>query len=1071
MDLPPLEPGLQAIAVALGLFSTTDGTTSLNTSFFTNPLKTVEGFFASDQRLDALSDALAAVLGEAQLRLPPPAPDGASVHCFPIVPSSASGGVYLYLERTATSSTLGLVAEGAHGASGATFDVSAPLVSGTVGTSVAPSFVTGTAANAAAGTADNPVRLDATLPVAWAAPAKPFGLAAVQLTGLIYLDLGQSRLQLTLVGLDLGDGPKDLSFDPQHIGPETADLVMAALRAALTTAGLSPSDPVNQFVEALPVLSGRLDGAPPLDLKDVVANPGAFRDWLGTLAKTTLPAATGTGETTNALCAWLVSLGQLLGAAPPAEGVELPTAAAPLQLVLLHDSDGSPLVQLQAALVPAASTGSSSLQLGFVGQIGASHLGLPGDTLPDAFLAAEVSLLSLPLTRTAPVEVLPSARIYLDSGAPVHPAKPGDPTGLTVGRVRAGLSITGVSTTDGSTASGSTTPGSTSPGGISPLLELDDVAASIPGVTPNGWQVPTLALGPTQQLGAAAGALLQPVLAKLVGSGNVAAALLQLVGLTDAASFEAFVTDPAGSITTHYRNLLAGNQLPDFALSLAQLLGLSLDPASGAGTTDAPCLISLTGLSAASSPGPPVGSATKANLALWQETASSTSSPPGLRIGFRASAGSTSATPPWQLSWTGALVGFDLPPAGSSGRMAVQLPGRQDVSLQLGLSHLPPGVLGAADLTISAGWQPGSPLAVSGTVTGLAVQVDGAAVPLGDVSFPPGLSLDGITGTKLRAVGALLGTLASSLDPALGVLAGLAGIGLPVANGLPADWPSLSDLAPTGIPDLLVDPVGGLMKWLQALAGAGPAPGSVQPHLLVALHVLQEALLGAAPSRPASLLPTSAATAGNGSAADPWELVFGPASSSVSLLLWLGPDGPSGSWSSSLRADLESSIARSGAWPFCHRDQRLAPARSRSPPARPRRGGLVANRPGRRPEGGRRCGTHQLLPPSRSHRLAGFPATSPGCAPSGTFPPGRGQPRSLVAQGPHPGATCPGAGGAELRAHRCVVSSGHRSTGRRFSGDLHGGQPQGLRHATRPGRLVGSGGGAFLPGRPGRRRR
>ena len=237
---PPLNRACKQLPSPSGSLRTTEGTTSLNTSFFTNPLKTVEGLFASDQRLDRLSDALGAVLGEAQLRLPPPAPDGASVHCFPIVPSSASGGVYLYLERTATSSTLGLVAEGAHGASGATFDVSAPLVSGTVGTSVAPSFVTGTAANAAAGTADNPVRLDATLPVAWAAPAKPFGLAAVQLTGLIYRDLGQSRLQLTLVGLDLGDGPKDLSFDPQHIGPETAELVMAALRAALTTAGLSP---------------------------------------------------------------------------------------------------------------------------------------------------------------------------------------------------------------------------------------------------------------------------------------------------------------------------------------------------------------------------------------------------------------------------------------------------------------------------------------------------------------------------------------------------------------------------------------------------------------------------------------------------------------------------------------------------------------------------------------------------------------------------------------------------------------------------------------------------------------
>jgi len=848
--LADLEAEVLALATALGLTTLgQDGSHALNADFFAHPLTALRGILSNASQREGLLQALDAFVPP----VPPAVLDGDGTRYHPLLGQGNAGQLYLKVTAGEALVDVGLAAElrGA-GATAPALTVDVPLVRGADGS------LTVLLADGAAGP---PLKVALRVPM-----SNPDGA----ITGSLLLggqaQAGTFRIELTQPAHD-GSGPQTLVFDPLA-GLRGAAPLLAGILEALGGRVATP-EPV---LQALPALLGLAGGLPPLPLTDLTHDPAAMRGWLKGLAQDTLP------DGRSAIVVWLTAIGQLLDAAVTGgTGGGPPPESDPLRLVLVDATAGVPGVTLTAGLRTAPDSATSVLVIGVRIEAHAPAV--------DAQLLADVALLAMPLSGTAPATVI--ERLDLAVAAPAGSAQLLPSTSTPAGAVAVGGLRAGVSYRAGAFAA---------------LLELTDVVLA-------GQTHPLLDLLDARSLTAALkDDLVKAISAGISGAASnpLADALLTLLGLTPGANPAIdpalLATAPTRALADYFRRLRSAPAGWTPILSaLGTLLGNPPGTAlAGSGSATDPWRVSLTRFTA------PAGALPTLSLALW-DAAPPGAAGPMLRLGLALSAQAAGTPPPWTAAVTAALVSVDLP-AGGGG--AVQWLGQLDANLTLTPPGPQPGdalALEADEIAVQVSWRPSASLAAQATVRALTLSNGTATVALGDVALPPPGGFDPGDPALGFAAGAeavwaatrlLLARAAGSWGgPAGTALAALLGLATPGTLGLPPELPPLAPPTATDLRTLLRDPLRTLGGWMAAMLADSALTADGAALVDTLRWPLQALLTDTVPltaERPAYLdLPP----AGYGTAQSPWTLPLQAAGSpAVELLCWVSPDGPPAGW-------------------------------------------------------------------------------------------------------------------------------------------------------------------------------
>jgi len=838
-----LSPELTDAATAVGLLKADK---SLDASWFEDPASRLKTILSNPPQREAAMHLLDALI-------PPSAGVGAPAgeEWHPLLNGTATrnGNLYLTVRTDGSGTTVLGLAGGLSGPKDSPTTASlhghVPLVSANGG------MVT-----AVAGTATNPIELDLRLEVDWTTPAQAIGLKAIRVHLALPFASPQPSpvLQVVLEELDLGSGPvAETILDPAHLGPQALNLISGLISQELKQlAGAAGGPEAAALAANLMPLVGLGDGLKPLPLDQLVHGGSAIRQWFADMVAT---------PNSIDLRKWLGHLAGLVGSnagtAPAAAGTDDDPWVVPLIAI-----SGSSSLKLAVATQKAAGTGTTTLLIKLVIELA------PAGAHPEARLDSGVTIASIPLDGTAPASVLPSFSATLRA-----PGNPADhlihTAAVSVDSLRAGLQW------DGSQ--------------LRPLLELINVTAS-------GGSFPRLDLTNADSVVGAAGAAVRTAILDLLGNSPAALNLAAMAGLVHPVNQPAWphlidpiqlATHPTQAIAKVHADVLADatNNWSYLLNELRLLAGLS-DPVSGTGTETDPWFASLGSA-------PPIS----VGIAAWKATGAAP--PQRLRLGLvvKASAGS------WLALGRIELFGFDIQPAGGT---TVQMLGH--LHAEVGASPLPsiPPVadiqIGAASLSVSADWVPGSSPSWSAVLKGISVSSEGMSVTL-DLSLPTKAPFD------IRNPTAGLGISSADLEKLLRMLiahALLSWGGMPAYTlgallgihgnlfGLQSDWPMLVD--PLGPGSLFDHPLMALRNWLAAVATGVSSDGSAfAPSLMIWLQAL---LRGSLPQAPHLGIPAGGIQlSGSGTYDDPWAIpLHSPTTQRLEALTWLEPAGPPQSW-------------------------------------------------------------------------------------------------------------------------------------------------------------------------------
>ena len=877
-----LGPELQSAGRAIGLI---DGRDQLVADWFARPLHYLRGTVTDPVQRAGLAEALE--------RLAPArgAPgDGAAERWHPLLPEDPRGNLYLTVRRG--PSTDAARAELTLGASGLVHVAVAGLPEVDVAVRMPLLHADDRTLTPLAGSADGPLEAEVAIELGWSrSDGSPIGLDRLEISALVSGSAAgpQGAFRIDLKGLDLGDGPSDVVFDPEHVAGDALELIIGLIREQLERLAADAGDEARRLANHLPALLGLVDGLPRLDVVRLFSDPAALRDWL---------VALGQGDPPP-LRTWLAHVAALLGAGadaqalPPIEGAG--SEEDPWRVTLFPLGGGSGIEAL-VALRSDAADGTALVVVGL--QVLVQAEAVPGRPR----LEGRVMLARIPLAGTAPATVLPAMDLRL--------VAPGDGTHLvpaggavSVERLRAGLRYDGAN--------------------LQPQLELQNVVLDLAGVTDGPQSYPRIDLTNADALGGAAAQALESVIDSALGQG-VGRHLAALVGLVEPETdpsgahpvdLAELASHPTRAVASVHRERLgdaSGDRAHGWAPMLAEIAAL-LDPAaattgpiavSGQGTVDEPWSVPLPWAA-------PAGTEAAAAVSLVAWDAADSTGTARLRLGLRARVAQGIA----DLSWALALVGFDLPAAGEA---SAQLLGAHHARLRL--HPLPPAQpaagldLSAQALSVRADWAPGAPLAASATVEQVSARAGDVTVTIPALQVPSPTDLDlgrpdlgiGIDPAKLEAL--LRSALARGLAAWGGepgrTLAALLGLHRELP-GLPDDWPALAAPTAGDVRTLLEDPLQALRGWLLPVL-ADPAEDG-ERLARAALRTVESLLAGRPPQAPGSSLHGSddLAVRGSGRYDDPWALDLAPtAAATAEAALWLEPDGPPAAWARALEGNL-----------------------------------------------------------------------------------------------------------------------------------------------------------------------
>ena len=689
-----------------------------------------------------------------------------------------------------------------------------------------------------AGSARGP--LEVSVRAGWDPAAHP---SAVSVTAAVDLQ-GHGKLSIAFDNLDPNRPGSRTEIDPTRLDAEATQALLQLVTDVLS--GVQAIEPrVACVIAHLPGVLGLDPALQPLPVGELLRDPDAIVRWFAGIAGN--PAA---------LRAWFTHFAGLLGSGLPAA----PTV----------DGLGSAAVPFRAPLITLGGAGGTlDLRLG-VDQSPSGALELLagiGITLPTPLARVEAAamLVALPLGGAAPARPLPEAHLALvTSGGTLVDALPA----LQLGHIAAGVAWDGAR--------------------VVPKLELI-------GVVVDGKPYPRLDLTDAQAVGEAASGVVSTEIDRLLGATGLGRALQALLGLVPPAtdpqsphrlSLSTLMQSPTRAIAEVHRGALAdaAHSWRHLFAELATLLQ-SPGPVDGDGSLADPWRVALATLGPA-----------QIEIAAWNARDAAT--PAGtemLRLGLRL--GIKQA--PWTWGGVAELLAFDLRPDTAA-----------DVSFVGGL-HATLDVL-----------PPQLPIGATGLRVALqALEARASFVPQGRSGWlieARGLSLSGSGGT----VGPLMLRLPANIDPhaadlGLGVppdtvvaltrllLAQLLHeIGGPPAfvagaliglhrelRGLPGDWPMLEPPLAGDAGSLFADPLGAVRRQLQRIGGGISAGGA--PFVVSAMPWVAGLLRSALPERAAEAL-SGLRPAGLGSYAAPWTVPL--FDSSLELLCWLEPDGPTGTW-------------------------------------------------------------------------------------------------------------------------------------------------------------------------------
>ncbi|MGE3177280.1 MAG: alpha/beta fold hydrolase, partial [Vicinamibacterales bacterium] len=825
-----ISPELLSLANAIGLIDP-DG--AVSPEWLSHPLDGLRTILSNGHQRSALFELLGAVV---------PAvadPTGGTGLWHPLIQGS-HGGVFLNVDDELIGLVLSLETPPAQGP-GIRASLRVPLLD-----------VSGPEPIAAAGAGPTPIELE--VETRWAAGTNPSSLAA-----FLSVDCsGHGSLRLVLQDLDPAAPPGTRTeIDPTAPDADTARVLAALLAQGLAGAGADDAGAA-RVAAHLPGVLGLSDDIPPLAVHELSADSFAWRGWL---------AAIVDDEAT--LRAWFSHLAGLLGSGSP-DGNPVVTGAGTPEVPLrapLADLDGS-------ALDGSAFDGTSALSLTLSvedppGGPRTLLLGLAFDVAATgAQLEGSAQILGIPLSGTAPVRALPSARLVLVT--PTTGAIIDDAPAVKVGRAAGGFGW------DGSR--------------IVPQLDLYDAVL-------NGVNYPHLDLTSANAVFAAAAAGLSDAIERAIGTSRAGQAWLALAGLRapagdagwpHALDLGLLVQAPTRAFAALHRAALADDQhgWGHLFTELAAALGMA-GPVSGNGSDDEPWRVTIAeeGLAAL-------------ELAAWNPI--DPLAPPGtalLRLGLRIAF----ASAPWHGSVRVALLSFDLPVSGDA---TLAFLGSQHLSI--GVRPLEPqatiaGVtIAAADLSAEIAWKPGEIPVWAFQTAGLTISGSGDQVgPLTLELSPDSLESSGPDlglGIGAPAATALLRLLLSEAlfswgGPAAATLGAMAGLHRQL-RGLPPDWPLLQPPDPGDVGSLLGDPLGALRTQLERILGGNSSDGT--PFVLAAFPWLRALVTGTLPESPATSYPPALPLAGSGTPDRPWALPL--VDESIALLGWLEPEGPPAEW-------------------------------------------------------------------------------------------------------------------------------------------------------------------------------
>ena len=838
---------------AIGLF---DDGGNLQPHWFENPLTSIEAIFTTDSQRAAFLRVLDALLPPIQS---PDIPANETWH--PLLGDQTQGNAYITV-NTANGVTMGFAGD-FHSTDGppplASLQAHLPLVS-----------FSGGNVTAVAGTAQGPLDVNLRIHLGFHYGTEPIGLDSVIVkASLAPLGGTPAALTVSLEGLQLdASGPNNVLLDPANLGPEATHLVVGFIQEQLSRLA-GPTGEAAAVANNLLQLLGFGDGTIPQFPFTQLSNPAALNNWFGSLLQ---------GGSSAPVVTWLGHLVGLLGAGAvtvTGTGTEIDPWVAPI--LNFGSATGSGLNITMASKTVSSTT---SLLIGLQARV------IPGGATPPVRIEGNAILASVPITGAGSSAVLPSAAVIAHAPGALGAGALVSTSNITVQSLRAGFNWTGAA--------------------LQPLLELDAVDFQLAGTTTHYNKVD---LTNADSVASDVSSLIGSTIAGYLGTTGPGRNLAALMGMVppqnDSASphhldATQLVSNPARAIAAVHRAVLldSAHGWSHMLEEIGSLVGITAS-ATGTGTRSDPWVFSLA---------PP--SAFHVEVAAWNDQTSGVATDPQkLRVGLRASFSQA----PFDFYWLAELLAFDLPQSAAG---TVSLMAGQHAHFEIQPIPTIPQVggltLSIGDLAADMTWSPGTAVAWNAGLQNVSLAYAGSTINVPSIGFPLAAPFDVNNPTAIAAeFGLTIPNLELLLRLVLAravyswggmpayVLTGLIGIheGL---NGLPADWPTLTDPAAPG--SLLSDPFSALRNWVAAIGTGVAADGT--PYLPQILPWLRGLLSGALPTDPDGILPSfSLPIRGSGTYDDPWALpISTTADASVDALLWLEPAGPPSNWATPLIA-------------------------------------------------------------------------------------------------------------------------------------------------------------------------
>jgi len=250
---------------AIGLF---DDSGNLQTSWFENPLSSIESLLSNSSQRAAFLALLDSFLPAAQVN---DVPAGESWH--PLLGDQPRGNAYLTVKNNgaATFGFAGLFQTSDGPPPLASLRVHLPIVS-----------FNGTSVSAVAGTADGPLEFSLRLHLGWKFGTDALGLDSVVVDAILApLPPGgaSANLQITLEQLQLdSSGAKDVVLDPNNLSSEAVQLIIGLLHEKLSRLAGPTGEAASLVNHLLPLLGFGTDGIPQFPFAQL-ENPGALNGW------------------------------------------------------------------------------------------------------------------------------------------------------------------------------------------------------------------------------------------------------------------------------------------------------------------------------------------------------------------------------------------------------------------------------------------------------------------------------------------------------------------------------------------------------------------------------------------------------------------------------------------------------------------------------------------------------------------------------------------------------------------------------------------------------------------------